>query len=301
MKKTGFVFAFVLSMLCLLIGCGNNKDAAKTPETKKEAKAESQVASADEMVTPEEVVEEGMEPFSADKIKDGTYSVTVDSSSSMFKITSCELTVSNKEMTAVMTMSGTGYRYLYMGTAEEAAVAAEKEYIPFVENQNGEHTFTVPVEALDMGINCAAFSKNKEKWYDRVLVFRKDSLPTEAFEAEAVTTVESLGLADGVYQAEVTLEGGSGKASVQSPAKLTVTDGKMTATIVWSSSNYDYMKVGEQRYDFVNTEGNSTFEIPVTVLDSRMAVIADTIAMSQPHEIEYTLYFDSKTITKAEE
>ena len=86
-------------------------------------------------------------------------------------------------------------------------------------------------------------------------------------------------------------EGGSGKATVSSPAVLVVKDGKAYARIEWSSPNYDYMKVGGEKYDPVNTEGNSVFEIPVTVFDEKMDVIADTTAMSTPHEIEYTLTF----------
>ena len=65
-------------------------------------------------------------------------------------------------MTAVMTMGGKGYRYLYMGTGEEAVAADESEYIPYVEDADGAHTFTVPVDALDEGIACAAFSNKKE-------------------------------------------------------------------------------------------------------------------------------------------
>ena len=68
-------------------------------------------------------------------------------------------------------------------------------YIPFTENADGTHTFTVPVEALDSGIACAAFSKKKEIWYDRTLVFRADSLPMDARSDDAYTTVESLQLA----------------------------------------------------------------------------------------------------------
>ena len=49
---------------------------------------------------------------------------------------------------------------------------------------------------------------------------------------------------------------------MESPAALTVADGRMTATIVWSSSNYDYMLVDGEKYLPTNTEGNSTFEIP---------------------------------------
>jgi len=102
--------------------------------------------------------------------------------------------------------------------------------------------------------------------------------------------------ADGTYTCDVTLEGGSGRATVESPAALTVADGKMTATIVWSSPNYDYMIVDGEKYLPTNTEGNSTFEIPVAALDTALNVTADTVAMSTPHEIEYTLTFDSASL-----
>lgn len=260
----------------------------------------SQVASAEDMVTPEEVVEEGMEPIYGDSIKDGIYDVVVDSSSSMFNIESCKLTVKDGKMSAVMTMGGTGYLYLYMGTGEEAAKAAETDYISFKENAEGQHTFEIPVEALDAGIDCAAFSKKKEMWYDRVLCFRADSLPMDAIAEGTVATVASLGLEDGEYAVEVTLEGGSGKASVSSPAQLIVENGQAYAVIVWSSSNYDYMKVDDIQYDLANQElglqGNSAFKIPVSGFDWKIAVKADTTAMSEPHEIDYTLYFDSATI-----
>jgi hypothetical protein len=206
--------------------------------------------------------------------------------------------VEDGKMTAVRTMSGTGYLYLYMGTGEEAVQAEETDWIPFAENEAGEHTFTVPVEALDEGISCTAFSKRKEKWYDRTILFRADSLSSDAYTDGQLVSVSDLELEDGEYEAEVTLEGGSGRASVESPALLTVKDGKCIATITWSSSNYDYMKVDGVQYDVIQTEGNSTFEIPVEYLDYKMPVIADTTAMSQPYEIDYTLFFDSATLTK---
>ena len=90
----------------------------------------------------------------------------------------------------------------------------------------------------------------------------------------------------------MTLYGGSGKASVDSPAQVTVADGKATAVIIWSSSNYDYMIVDGTRYEPVNTEGNSTYEIPVLYFGRPMPVIADTTAMSEPHEIAYSLLFE---------
>lgn len=240
------------------------------------------------------------EPVYADAIKEGVYSIKVDSSSSMFRVTECELTVKDGAMNAVMTMGGTGYLKVFMGTAENALKADEEDYIPYVETESGTNTFEIPVSALDMGINCSAFSKNKEKWYDRVLVFCSDSLPAAAFADGSVTTVESLELEDGRYSIAVTLEGGSGRASVESPAVLRVEDGKAYATIIWGSPNYDYMKVNDVKFDVISSERNSAFEIPVSGFDWRMPVIADTIAMSEPHEIEYILKFDSGTLKKAE-
>ena len=247
-----------------------------------------------------DAVKDGMEPVSADALKDGGYEVRVDSSSGMFRITECELTVQDGAMSAVMTMSGTGYLKLYMGTGAEAEQASEADFIPFVENADGKHTFKVPVEALDKEINCSAFSKKKETWYDRVLVFCSGSLPAEAFADGEAATAKSLKLEDGSYTVAVRLEGGSGRASVETPAALRVEDGNAFAVITWGSSNYDYMKVDGEKLDLISTGGNSSFEIPVRVFDRKMPVIADTIAMSEPHEVEYTLVFDSTTIKKAE-
>lgn len=102
---------------------------------------------------------------------------------------------------------------------------------------------------------------------------------------------------DGMYVTGVALEGGSGRASVTSPCTLIVEDAKVYARIEWSSPYYDYMIVEDVIYLPVNEDGNSVFEIPVTVFDEPMTVIADTTAMSVPHEIEYTLTFDSESIT----
>ncbi len=100
---------------------------------------------------------------------------------------------------------------------------------------------------------------------------------------------------DGSYTVEVTLSGGSGRASVESPCKVMIADGQATATIIWSSPFYEYMLIGDARYEPVQEEGNATFEIPV-IFDEEMAVSASTIAMSEPHLVDYTLRFDSKTL-----
>ena len=102
---------------------------------------------------------------------------------------------------------------------------------------------------------------------------------------------------DGEYAIDVSMTGGSGKATVVSPTVFLVKDGKAYAKLQWSSSNYDYMIVDGKKYLPVNEEGtNSEFQIPVTIMDESMPVIADTTAMGTPHEINYTLTFYSDSI-----
>ena len=295
----GIMAAVCLSSI-LAAGCGGKNQAETLPAQSSETmsvQVSENVEATEETAEQQSVGTEGMTPVLASELRDGVYQIQVDSSSSMFRIEACELTVKDGSMTADMKMGGTGYLKLYMGTGEEAAKAPEEKMIPFEEAADGSHHFTVPVEALDKELDCAAFSKKKEKWYDRVLVFRADSLPADALTDAAQVTAESLGLADGCYTVEVSMEGGSGRVSVESPAKLVVKDQKAVAEVVWSSPNYDYMKVGEEKFLPVNQGGEtSVFEIPVTVFDRKMAVAADTTAMSTPHEIEYTLLFDSASI-----
>jgi hypothetical protein len=285
----------LLAVLCVAAGCGA-KEAPAAAEPAVSGEETSKVADASQMTAVKDVVAEGMTPVPASALADGVYETAVDCSSSMFRIERCELTVANGSMTAKLTMSSTAYGYLYAGTAEQAAAADSSAFIEPAE-ENGVNTFILPVDALDTGVKCAAWSRNKELWYDRTLVFRSDSLPLTAF--KALTTAASLGLADGAYTVETTLGGGSGRAGVQTPARLWVENGAATAEIVWSSANYDYMKVDGVKIDAQIVEEHSTFTIPVAAFDRPLGVIADTTAMSQPHEIEYTLTFDSATIAAA--
>ena len=115
----------------------------------------------------------------------------------------------------------------------------------------------------------------------------------ETYEAADAVNVD---LPDGEYSVEVNMTGGSGRASISSPTLLTVKDGKAYGKLIWSSTYYDYMIVEGEKYLPVNEDGNSVFEIPVLSFDKPMTVIADTTAMSEPHEIEYTLIFDSSSV-----
>ena len=301
MKKTNIFVAALLISAVSLCSCSDKVSSSSTvvqETTAAETTAlETTAEPATEQVTApqQEVGYEGMEAVYADSVKEGEYDIDVDSSSTMFKITECRLTVAEGAMTARLTMSGNGYGYLFLGTGEDAEKAEESEYIP-PEEEGDAVAFTVPVEALDKEIDCAAFSKKKEQWYDRKLVFRADSLPKGAIAGDEDVTPETLGLSDGEYTIEVSLEGGSGKASVQSPAKLTVENGQAYAELIWSSNKYDYMVVDGEKILPTSTEEFSVFDIPVASLSGRMAVSADTTAMSTPHEISYTLIFDPDSI-----
>ena len=96
-------------------------------------------------------------------------------------------------------------------------------------------------------------------------------------------------LADGLYQVDIALEGGSGRATVASPASLEVRGGRGAVTLAWSSKNYDYVVLAGKKYLPANKAGNSTFVVPVTAYDQPIPLIGDTTAMSEAHEVDYTL------------
>ncbi|WP_195282328.1 hypothetical protein [Harryflintia acetispora] len=296
MKKSHILLAALLACI-LAAGCSPKtpapEGAPSAPVSSAESANESGAdASSESESQPAE--EEKPEPVYASQIKEGTYKIEVSSSSSMFRIVDAQLTVAGAEMSALLTLSGTGYEKLYPGTAEQALADTDEKCIYFVENEEGKYTYQVPVPALNVEVDCAAWSIRKEQWYDRTLVFQSDLIPQEAV-SESVSCPT---LPDGQYTVQVTLAGGTGRTSVESPAVLRIEGGKAVATLVWSSPYYEFMKVDGTTYNPLGEGGNSTFEIPVT-LDEDMAVSAQTVAMSQPHEIEYTLHFDSATLEPA--
>ena len=305
MKKT--IIAVSLIAALALASCGVEGSSSETTTVRTTTAAETtteastaapttEVQTEHETAPQNEVGYEGMTAVTADALNLGNYYISVDSSSSMFKIADCILHVSGDSMTADIIIDSKSYDALFMGTEDEAKNAAESDRITYTSNESGQSVFTVPVESLDKEIQCAALSAKKQEWYGRTLVFRADSLPDTAFKKQRYATAESLNLADGVYTVDVTLDGGSGRASVESPAVLTIKDGKATAKIVWSSDKYDKMVVNYLEYTPEIIDGHSIFEIPVTGFDYRMPVQAETTAMSEPHMIDYTLYFDSATI-----
>ncbi len=115
------------------------------------------------------------------QLSDGTYNVEVSSSSSMFRIINADLTVENGAMTAVLTLSGTGYLKLFMGTGEEALASTDDDCVFYVEDSEGKYTYEIPIETLDQEFDCAAWSIRKEKWYDRILVVDSTTIPEDAW------------------------------------------------------------------------------------------------------------------------
>ena len=264
--------------LSLLVGCGASSTASSAASSAASSEAASSVASS---------------AAETAALPDGVYTADFDTDSSMFHANEANdgkgtLTVKDGQMTLHVSLVSKKIVNLYVGMAEDAAsheadwLQPTTDTVTYSDGTSEEvYGFDVPVEALDTDFQLAILG-TKGKWYDHTVSVRN----VEAQAAEAVETP-----ADGSYTCEVTLEGGSGRATVDSPAALTVADGKMTATIVWSSPNYDYMLVDGEKYLPTNTEGNSTFEIPVAALDTPLDVVGDTVAMSTPHEIEYTLTF----------
>jgi hypothetical protein len=272
----------------------------------------------------------GMVPIYARDIADGTYPIRADSSSPFFKIADAELIVEGDEMWARITIPSMSYLWVYPGTIKEAKAAPPSEWVGFEEVER--HTvFTLPLRALDTGVDCAAYSKARQKWYARTLFFYASSLPEEALafplpdyelieaaleaydlegadyllslpevktpQSQAKPDPVAVELPDGEYSIEVNMTGGSGRASISSPTLLIVRGGHAYARLLWSSAYYDYMILDNAWFYNLTTDGgNSTFEIPVTLMDEPISITADTTAMGDPLEIEYTLTFYSDSV-----
>lgn len=237
-------------------------------------------------------------------LSDGVYQAEFDTDSSMFHVNeACDgkgtLTVADGKMTIHISLTSKNILNLYPGIAEDAQKEGAELLMPTedtVTYSDGTtetvHGFDVPVPALDEEFDLALIGK-KGKWYDhRVSV----SSPEDMTGQKETENAQKEELEEGTYTIEVKLDGGSGKAEILSPALLQVSEDQITVQIQWNSPNYDYMIVDGETFYPVNTEGNSVFEIPAETFDVPVNVIGDTIAMSRPHEIEYTLTFYSDTI-----
>lgn len=268
-----------LLLAAALTGCGAASSTASSAAGSEAASSVASSAAASETA--------------AAALPDGVYTAEFDTDSGMFHANeACDgkgtLTVENGTMTFHVSLASKKIVNLYVGMAADADANKADWLLPTTDTvtysdgtSEEVYGYDIPVAAVDEDFRLALLG-TKGKWYDHTVSIRNA-------EPKAETAAETP--ADGEYNVNVVLEGGSGRATVDSPAALTVADGKMTATIVWSSPNYDYMIVDGEKYLPTNTEGNSTFTIPVAALGTPLSVTADTVAMSTPHEIEYTLTF----------
>lgn len=236
----------------------------------------------------------GLLPLLAKDIEEGSYEIETASSSSMFKIEKTVLYVKDNAMTADITLSGKGYSNVTMLSAADSEGLTSLEGTTAAVGKDGKYVFTLPVQSLNTELVCSAFSKKKQKWYERRVVFYSEKIPAENLFVTPYV-MQKCGLKDGSYTISVKLAGGSGKASVKSPALMRVKDGIPLARIEWSSPNYDYMILNGKKILPLANEQNSVFELPVLVFDKAMSVFADTTAMSTPHEILYQLEFSLET------
>ena len=296
-----------LSACLLLGGCGAGQAADATS-------AESTVATQESTITPAESTE-AAETVSTEtaqneaQLPDGVYTAEFSTDSSMFHVSeACDgkgtLTVKDGVMTIHISLGSKKILNLYPGLAEDAAkdgavlLQPTTDTVTYSDGMTEEvYGFDVPVPAIGEEFDLALIG-TKGKWYDHKV--KVSDLAAEDGDGTSNDSFDMNALADGTYTIELTMEGGSGRASIQSPAQITVADGAATATLEWSSPNYDYMLVNGEKYLPVNTEGNSVFEVPVEALDVPLTMIGDTVAMSTPHEVEYTVTFHSETLQSAE-
>ena len=190
------------------------------------------------------------------------------------------LSVKNGKMTIHISLRGKGIVNLYAGLAEKAKKDKKHWLYPTQDTvaysdgySENVHGFDLPVPALDKEFDCAILGK-KGVWYDH-----KVSVSLASF-------------ADGIYSAKVFTEGGSGKAKIISPAEISVQNGEAKIHLVWNSKNYDYMIADGKKYLNETPGVASSFTIPLKNMEKELFVLAQTSAMSVPHEIEYKIRFE---------
>ncbi len=316
MKKSLLYLAGIITSIALLAGC----DIKGAPEMinlddESEGFIKNEIIDENGSVEEIEITEPEVSKPEAAKceLEDGVYIAEFDTDNSMFHVNEMcdgkgELTVKDGQMTIHVSLASKKIVNLYYGLAEDAqkdgAVLLEPtiDVIDYNDGTTDEvHGFDIPVPYLDDEFDVALIG-TKGTWYDHKVSVSNPVL-------KDVTVVDDKGVEQfagyvyqGDYTIEVDLEGGSGKATIASPAQIkNRDDGSQVVCIEWSSPNYDYMLVGDEKYLPVNPDGEcSIFEIPVSNFDEPLDVIADTVAMSKPHEIEYTLIFHSDTIKEVE-
>ncbi len=300
----------ILALASVFAGCANTSDGSSTAgdtqieesvdETANEAQADSSIEEAsDENEVADESTQKGLE------LEDGSYMVKFDTDSTMFHVNEAMegralLTVKSGEGNLHLIMPSKNVLNLYSGLAADAENNKEQWIEPSVEEVTYDDGMTEEVYAYDVAVYVMdeefdlAIIGKKNVWYDHKVSI-SDPQPVQNEEKEAAEAGNTASLT-GVNTVELSLEGGTGKAKLTSPAKIELTEGGYLVTIEWSSKHYDYMIVDGVKYTPVDVGETSIYEIPVKDISVPLEVIADTVAMSTPHEIEYTITFDADTL-----
>ena len=264
----------------------------KTEDGKDDAQNPRQGGNSGENKPGTESSENQKEDESTNKtLPGGKYAIKeVTSNSSKFHVVSCELISANGEMYADITLNGTGYDYLYAGTADAAEKVKQEEWSCYKEDALGRYVYRVKVTSVDKGIAIAAHSIKKNTWYDRTLTFNTIGM-TKAVEAE-----------DGTYKVNVTSSSSMFKVT---DCVLTSKNGKMTAKVTLSGTGYDYLYAGTSAkaaadsanwVKFVEDNGKYTYIIPVDALDAEIPVAAHSIKKNTWYD--RTLVFSSTGVKK---
>lgn len=308
MKKRSLKYVIALLAVSMLVGCGQNGNVAEVQSEVIKDAVEAAGDIVEALEDKEEASEELAEAVSEIvkdiatecPLEDGTYVAEFDSDSSMFHINEANegkgiLTVKDGVMTMHISLPSKSVVNLFPGLVEDATKDGADLLEPTIDTvtyndgtSEEVHGFDIPVPVIGEEFDLALIG-TKGKWYDHKVVVSNPVEGDNIHGDAEVTEEAAITLEEGEYLVDIAMEGGSGKASIESPAKMIVKDGESVVTITWSSPNYDYMLLDGVKYEPVNTEGNSVFELPIKEFGVPVTVIGDTTAMSKPHEVEYKI------------
>ena len=299
-KKIIYMIGILFSM-SLLLGCDNNIEPTVPIDN---------IVNEAKLTDSDSSVEEGDNEESNTyicELEDGVYLADFDTDGSMFHVNEMcngkgELTVSEGKMTIHISLPSKSILNLYCGSADDAQkegailIDPTVDIIDYNDGTSEEvHGFDIPVPYLEDEFDVALVG-TKGKWYDHK-VSVSNPVKKEASDSENNDYEDNdRSIENGDYTIEVSLEGGTGKATISSPSAVKKTDDGYILVVEWNSPHYDYMIVNDVKYLPVNEEGNSVFEIPVSSLEGSVDVVADTVAMSKPHEIEYKITFNPNSL-----
>lgn len=308
MKKRVLINMVVLAAMLVFAGCGNSQgNTSNNNESIVEEETEATVAEADNN-EPDSSNEELSTALVDENdlvldLSDGKYMVKFDTDSTMFHVNEAMsgkavLTVENGEGIVHLVMPSKNVLNLYSGLAADAENNKDAWIEPVTEEVTYEDgmteevfAFDVVVPVIDEEFDIALIGK-KNVWYDHKVSISEPEIIEEDENIQDKTSSEDA-LSEQIGETiNVSLEGGTGKVLLITPTAIKQDNNGYIVTLEWSSKNYDYMIVDGVKYLPVEVNEHSIFEIPVSKIDKPLEVIADTVAMSKPHEIEYTITFE---------